>query len=132
MNLSRLIRSRELKKFGKYCLWKYKISEDLFDKLLVNQDGKCGICRGGDPASLLIDHDHASRKVRGLLSISCNSGIGFFKDDIESLRKHCLSKKTMIAGSLVSGKRQVAIAMTAAAIPTGGHLPYGEGVARRR
>ena len=45
----------------------------------------CWIC--GSSHRLSIDHCHASEKVRGLLCGRCNSALGFFKDDVENLKK---------------------------------------------
>ena len=33
-----------------------------------------------------IDHDHTTKKVRGLLCLWCNTVIGFAKDNIETLK----------------------------------------------
>lgn len=54
------------------------------------QSGKCGIC-GVDLKSIPekhihADHCHISGTPRGVLCISCNHGLGRFKDDIERLR----------------------------------------------
>ena len=52
------------------------------------QGGLCAICgqpettlKKGQPAMLAVDHCHTSGKVRGLLCMSCNLGLGYFKDD---------------------------------------------------
>ncbi len=45
------------------------------------QDGRCAICGYRPETSLHVDHDHESRKVRGLLCGSCNRMLGLAKDD---------------------------------------------------
>ncbi|WP_082754696.1 endonuclease domain-containing protein [Variovorax sp. PAMC 28711] len=53
----------------------------------------CEIC--GSSNRLAVDHCHASEKIRGVLCIRCNVGLGYFDDDtqrmhvaIEYLKKH--------------------------------------------
>ena len=60
----------------------YGISLDDYNKLFAQQSGKCAICR--KPQSefnypLHVDHDHQTRKVRGLLCCGCNTGLGHFE-----------------------------------------------------
>ena len=45
---------------------------------------KCMICGADD--RLCIDHDHSTKAVRGILCLSCNLGLGSFKDDPEKLK----------------------------------------------
>ena len=57
-------------------LKRYGLSKDEF--LALSQQQKCGIC--GDAEKLHIDHDHNTKKVRGLLCPRCNTGIGLLKE----------------------------------------------------
>ncbi len=61
-----------------------------YDELFEKQKGCCAICGTTDSGHnvtnhLLVDHDHSTGKVRGLLCSSCNLGIGKFKDDTNLL-----------------------------------------------
>lgn len=53
------------------------------------EDDVCAIC--GAPyeegATLCVDHDHGTNKVRGFLCRTCNIGIGSFKDDANLVAK---------------------------------------------
>lgn len=49
-----------------------------FDDLLKSQGGVCAICRISDGDC--VDHDHLTGKVRGILCLKCNSGLGMFRD----------------------------------------------------
>lgn len=59
---------------------------DQYHAKMESQDFQCAIC-GAETSKryikneLIIDHDHASEKRRGLLCHNCNSGIGHFRDD---------------------------------------------------
>jgi hypothetical protein len=57
------------------------------------QDGLCAICgskeipaKSGQQRRLSIDHDHETGRIRGLLCSKCNTGLGFFRDNIRFLR----------------------------------------------
>jgi hypothetical protein len=59
---------------------------DELRKMWLDQEGRCAIC--GDELSedaFRIDHNHQTGKVRGLLCISCNTGIGLLQDSPEVL-----------------------------------------------
>lgn len=73
-------------------LGRYGITPDQYDAIYYKQGGGCAIC--GRPAPregnrwerLHVDHDHNSGRVRGLLCMNCNQGLGNFKDSAELLK----------------------------------------------
>lgn len=66
----------------------YGITFAEYQELFKNQNGKCAVCGSdNDGTPLCIDHDHATGKIRGLLCKNCNSGIGFLRDDINTIEK---------------------------------------------
>ena len=73
----------------------YKISNEQYNKILLEQNGVCSICGFPETATisktdkrikdLAVDHCHKTGKVRGLLCRRCNKGIGLFQEDIDLL-----------------------------------------------
>ena len=61
----------------------FGISVDDFDAMLEAQGGRCAICRTRPEreASLHVDHCHDSGRIRGILCLNCNQGVGTFGDD---------------------------------------------------
>lgn len=66
---------------------KYGLDADQYRSMLEDQSGKCAICLVpfGDHTPR-VDHDHKTDAVRGLLCNACNTGLGAFRDSIDSLR----------------------------------------------
>lgn len=65
-------------------LWtRYRLTPSDYAKLLIAQDGRCGICREpqNEGETLHVDHCHTSGNVRGLLCNSCNLGIAHMAED---------------------------------------------------
>lgn len=62
----------------------YKLSNEDYNNLLTIQNSLCAICFA--KADLVIDHDHNTGKVRGLLCSNCNLGLGLFKEDLNLLK----------------------------------------------
>lgn len=62
---------------------RYGITEDDYDRMFVQQDGLCAICRKPSMRQNFdVDHDHESGKVRGLLCNNCNRGLGHLQDSV--------------------------------------------------
>jgi len=66
----------------------YGITPEEYAALLESQDGRCAICRaiesGGKGWHL--DHDHETKRNRGILCHRCNLMLGNANDDPERLR----------------------------------------------
>lgn len=80
--------------------WQKKNAQSLYLKALFNRTGltksdykalikrakgRCEICKTTKPRlgnkRLVVDHDHKSKQIRGLLCSNCNVALGYFKDD---------------------------------------------------
>lgn len=79
-------RKRNLQKFG--------MTIEQYNEMLESQNHLCSICQKpevvkhhstGKPSRLVVDHNHATNTVRGLLCTKCNKGIGLLGDDPENL-----------------------------------------------
>lgn len=68
----------------------FGISIEQYDEMLELQDGCCAIC-GIEESQLTrrmaVDHDHETGRIRGLLCIECNRGIGALDDSVEILKQ---------------------------------------------
>ena len=70
-------------------LAKYGIDRARYQLMFAEQKGVCKLC--GKPEKkirkLAVDHCHTTGKVRGLLCMECNTGLGKFKDNTEVLAR---------------------------------------------
>lgn len=68
-------------------LRKYGLTLEDFNRMAEEQGGVCAICRCVPTLHrLFVDHCHVTGKVRGLLCNSCNSVLGYAKDNTEVLK----------------------------------------------
>jgi hypothetical protein len=62
----------------------YQMTEAEYQSLLDAQGGVCGICQCSPEETglrrLVVDHEHVTGRVRGLLCQPCNLGLGHFRD----------------------------------------------------
>jgi hypothetical protein len=74
----------------KYSLkYNHKLSVEDYNKLSESQNHKCSICGKNSEynrnGALYVDHNHATKQIRGLLCQQCNSALGLFQDSPEIL-----------------------------------------------
>jgi DNA-directed RNA polymerase subunit RPC12/RpoP len=69
------------------------LSIEDYNSILKSQNGVCAICgkpetwkQKGEIKRLVVDHDHTTGKVRGLLCHRCNLGVGTFNDNVAFLK----------------------------------------------
>jgi len=78
MDASKISANRIKSRFG--------ISQEQYDRILAAQGGVCAICGGSGKSlrfrRLVVDHCHATGRIRGLLCSRCNRGLGYFDDDV--------------------------------------------------
>lgn len=65
----------------------YNITLEQWDRMLIEQSGRCGACNQPmiGPNEPCVDHDHDTNVVRWLLCNNCNLGLGHFKHSIDRL-----------------------------------------------
>lgn len=54
-------------------LYKYGLSQVQFEQMVLDQNGRCKICERAK--KLVVDHNHDTGEVRGLLCHGCNTGL---------------------------------------------------------
>jgi len=69
----------------------YGLTIEEHERLVSEQENKCKLCGSGAEEQrykkLHIDHDHSTKKVRGLLCHNCNRMLGYAKDNPELLER---------------------------------------------
>ncbi len=72
----------------------YGITLNDYNQMLTEQNDCCAICGtdnpGGKHGKFMVDHNHDTGEVRGLLCKRCNIAIGEFNDDPSILEKAVL------------------------------------------
>ena len=69
----------------------YNLSKEKYHQILEQQGNVCAICKQLDPKTrMVVDHNHLTGQIRGLLCHKCNRTLGSLKDDLGLVRS-CLS-----------------------------------------
>lgn len=64
----------------------YGMTLEEFRAMADRQEQRCLLCKQ-KPSRLVVDHCHSTGRIRGLLCDKCNTGLGFFGDDVEQFRR---------------------------------------------
>lgn len=63
---------------------RYRLSVEDYEAMNSAQGGRCAICDCIPERGLVVDHDHDTGLVRGLLCHLCNQGIGLMRHSVET------------------------------------------------
>lgn len=70
---------------------RYGTTKEILLDMIKDQNNCCAICKKAfdyvDIHGVNIDHCHKTGKVRGLLCVNCNQGLGQFKENIVSMKE---------------------------------------------
>jgi hypothetical protein len=66
--------------YRRHLLRTYGLTIERYEELEASQDGRCAICARLPHGyqRLVVDHDHDTGVIRGLLCVSCNVALGSF------------------------------------------------------
>jgi hypothetical protein len=82
----------------------YGISAEVYMAMVEEQEFKCKICQQEKDYRLLLDHDHVTGAVRGLLCKLCNWALGSFEDEVDNLRAAIAYLEAEPTGLQVGGR----------------------------
>jgi hypothetical protein len=77
----------------------YGLEDDEFKALLTHQNNKCAVCQEQFVTTPHVDHSHDTGRVRGLLCLKCNRGVGLMGDDVEASMRAALYLYTAERGT---------------------------------
>jgi hypothetical protein len=90
----------------RYLQCKYGITEHEYDVLLRLNGGCCWICSAPPKKRRLhVEHDHATKRIRGLVDWKCNALLQHARDDPAILRKAADYLESTVAQDLIERER---------------------------
>ncbi|MFA6082647.1 MAG: endonuclease VII domain-containing protein [Patescibacteria group bacterium] len=64
---------------------RYNLTEAQYEQMIEAQQGYCALCKNKPTGRLCVDHNHKTGKVRELLCVRCNAGLGNFTESLDKL-----------------------------------------------
>lgn len=64
----------------------YGITLDEYEALVEKQEKRCAVCGDSPDYNLVVDHNHNTGEIRGLLCQPCNQALGLLKDSPDVLQ----------------------------------------------
>lgn len=64
---------------------RYGLARDQYDRMVEEAGGVCPVC--GEEAELVVDHNHRTKIVRGMVCNKCNQAIGLMRDKSKLMRQ---------------------------------------------
>lgn len=58
----------------------YGITLEQRDAMVLSQDNKCKLCYKEFKTTPHVDHDHVTKRIRGMLCAHCNASLGWFEN----------------------------------------------------
>jgi Recombination endonuclease VII len=86
---NQVVRANRLKHHGStrsfHLNRRYRVDAAQVAWMVLQQGGVCALCGSGKPEH--VDHDHGTKRVRGILCFNCNRGLGKFCDDVGLMQR---------------------------------------------
>lgn len=69
---------------------KFGITTYQYEQMLKDQNGVCAICKKNNmkKKGLNVDHDHQTKKIRGILCSNCNGSLGWYEVYKPAIQKY--------------------------------------------
>lgn len=71
----------------------YGIDSLEYNRMKLEQNNKCLICKQVPTKKLVVDHCHDKGHIRGLLCSACNMRLGWYEQNKESIREYTNDKE---------------------------------------
>lgn len=84
-------REHDMRSYYKRGQWRakerlYGITKEQYEAMIVQQNNCCAVCKQPLSGKIVVDHNHTTGKVRGILHSMCNLMVGHFENNLEAAK----------------------------------------------